>query len=144
MKKSRLIIGMSLIVMMAMVAAFPGFAVAKVIKLTVNNHNPPFSPLGKAIDAYAAAVNKAGAGKVELTVYHGGALLSGEEAYRGVQSGIVDIAHYAIDAREGFVLNLAIALPFMGWPGQHEAEDIYRDLLDYSKEMRAEWKGVIY
>ena len=142
MKKSRIIIGMCLILMLAMVVAFPNFAVAKVIKLTVNDHNPPFSPPGKAIDAWVKAVNEQGAGKIELTVFHGGALLSGEEAYRGAQTGVCDIAHYAIDAREGFVLNLVMALPFMGWPGQHEAEDIYRDLLDYSKEMRAEWEGV--
>jgi TRAP-type C4-dicarboxylate transport system substrate-binding protein len=128
--------------MMAMVVAFPGFAVAKVIKLTVNDHNPPFAPPAKAIAAYAAAVNKAGAGKVELTVHHGGALLSGEEAYRGVQTGVCDIAHYAIDTREGFHLNLVVALPFMGMPGQHEAEDIYWDLMKYSKAMRDEWKGV--
>jgi TRAP-type C4-dicarboxylate transport system substrate-binding protein len=142
MKKSRIIIGMCMVVMLAVVVAFPGFAVAKVIKLTVNDHNPPFAPPAKAIDAYAAAVNKAGAGKVELTVHHGGALLSGEEAYRGVQTGVCDIAHYAIDTREGFHLNLVLALPFMGLPGQHESEDIYHDLLKYSKEMRDEWEGV--
>lgn len=137
---SKMAVGMCLILMLAMVVAVPAFA--KVIKLTVNDHNPPFAPPGKAIDDYVAAVNKAGAGKVELTVHHGGALLSGEEAYRGVQTGVCDIAHYAIDAREGFVLNLVMSLPFMGWPGQHEAEDLYRELLDYSKEMRAEWEGV--
>lgn len=137
---SKMAVGMCLIFMLAMVVAVPAFA--KVIKLTVNDHNPPFAPPGKAIDAYAAAVNKAGAGKVELTVHHGGALLSGEEAYRGVQTGVCDIAHYAIDTREGFHLNLVTVLPFMGLPGQHETEDIYRDLLAYSKEMRDEWKGV--
>jgi TRAP-type C4-dicarboxylate transport system substrate-binding protein len=142
MKKSRITIGICLIVMLAMVVGIPTFAAAKVIKLVVNDHNPPFAPPGKAIDAYVAAVNKAGAGKVELTVHHGGALLSGEEAYRGVQTGVCDIAHYAIDTREGFHLNLVVALPFMSLPGQHEAEDIYRDLLDYSKAMRDEWKGV--
>ena len=51
MKKSRLIIGMCLILMLAMVVAFPGFAVAKVIKLTVNDHNPPFAPPAKAMAA---------------------------------------------------------------------------------------------
>jgi len=142
MKKSRLIIGMCLIVMLAMVVGIPTIASAKVIKLTVNDHNPPFAPPGKAIDAWVQAVNEQGAGKVELTVHHGGALLSGEEAYRGVQTGVCDIAHYAIDTREGFILNLVLSLPFMGLPGQHETEDLYRDLLDYSKEMRAEWEGV--
>ncbi len=135
-------VGISMILMLAMVVAVPGFAAGKVIKLTISDHNPPFSPPGKAMDAWVQAVNKQGAGKIELTVHHGGALLSGEEAYRGVQTGVCDIAHYVVDSREGFVLNLMMSLPFMGWPGQHEAEDLYRKLLDDSKEMRAEWKGV--
>jgi TRAP-type C4-dicarboxylate transport system substrate-binding protein len=128
--------------MLAMVVGIPTFASAKVIKLTVNDHNPPFTPPGKAVDIWVAAVNEQGAGKVELTVHHGGALLSGEEAYRGVQTGVCDIAHYVVDSREDFVLNLIMSLPFMGWPGQHEAEPLYKALLDYSKPMRDEWKGV--
>ena len=74
MKKSRIAIGICLIVTLVMVVGIPTFGSAKVIKLTVNDHNPPFAPPGKAIDAYVAAVNKAGAGKVELTVHHGGAV----------------------------------------------------------------------
>jgi TRAP-type C4-dicarboxylate transport system substrate-binding protein len=139
---SKMAVGMCLILMLAMVVGIPTFAAAKVIKLICNDHNPPFTPPGKAMDAYAAKVNKEGAGKVELTVHHGGALLSGEEAYRGVQTGVCDIAHYVVDSREGFILNLIMSLPFMGWPGQHEAGGLYQKLMDSSKAMQAEWEGV--
>ena len=142
MKKSRLIIGMCLILMLAMVVAFPGLAVAKVIKLTVSDNNPPFTGPGQAIIYWAEQVNKMSGGRLDLTVHSGGSLLTGEEVYRGVQTGVCDIGHYVVDSREGFVLNLVMALPFMGWPEQHETGKLYQELLSSSKEMQAEWEGV--
>jgi TRAP-type C4-dicarboxylate transport system substrate-binding protein len=142
MKKSRIIIGMCLMVMLAMVFAVPAFAAEKAIKLTVNDHNPPFTGPGKSIIYWAEQVNTMSGGRLELTVHSGGALLSGEEVYRGVQTGVCDIGHYVVDSREGFILNLVMSLPFMGWPAQHETGKLYRELLDSSKEMQKEWEGV--
>jgi TRAP-type C4-dicarboxylate transport system substrate-binding protein len=142
MKKSRIVIGICLLVMLTMVVAVPAFAADKVIKLTVNDHNPPFTGPGQSIIYWAEQVNKLAAGKMELTVHSGGALLTGEEAYRGVQTGVCDIGHYVVDSREGFLLNLIMSLPFMGWPEQHEAGKLYQELLNSSKAMQAEWEGV--
>jgi TRAP-type C4-dicarboxylate transport system substrate-binding protein len=142
MKKSRIVIGICLMVMLTMVVAVPAFAADKVIKLTVNDHNPPFTGPGQSIIYWAEQVNEMSGGRLELTVHSGGALLSGEEAYRGVQTGVCDVAHYVVDSREGFILNLVMALPFMGWPEQHEAGKLYQKLLDSSKAMQAEWEGV--
>jgi TRAP-type C4-dicarboxylate transport system substrate-binding protein len=87
-------------------------------------------------------VNEMAKGRLELTLHGGGALLSGTEAYRGVQSGVVDGAHYVVDTREDFILNLITGLPFMGWPDRWVAEEMYQQLLDKSEAMRAEWEGV--
>jgi TRAP-type C4-dicarboxylate transport system substrate-binding protein len=135
-------IGICLILMLAMLIAVPAFAANRVIKLVVNNHNPPFTGPGQAMIYWADQVNKQSGGRLDLTVYSGGALLSGEEVYRGVQSGVVDIGHYVIDSRDGFVLNLVMSLPFMGWPAQHKTGKLYQKLLDSSKEMQKEWEGV--
>jgi TRAP-type C4-dicarboxylate transport system substrate-binding protein len=142
MKKNRMTIGICLILILAMFVAVPAFAADKVIKLVVNNHNPPFSGPGQSVIHWAEEVNKQSGGRLELTVYSGGALLSGEEVYRGVQSGVVDIGIYVVDSHDGFVLNLIMGLPFMGWPEQHETGKLYQKLLDSFKEMRAEWEGV--
>jgi TRAP-type C4-dicarboxylate transport system substrate-binding protein len=125
-----------------MLVAFPASAADKPIKLMVNDHNPPFTGPGQSIIHWAEQVNKMSGGRLELTVHSGGSLLSGEEVYRGVQSGVVDIGHYVVDSRDGFILNLIMSLPFMGWPEQHEADDLYLDLLNGSKDMQAEWEGV--
>jgi TRAP-type C4-dicarboxylate transport system substrate-binding protein len=120
----------------------PTIAVAKVIKLTISDHNPPFTPPGKAMATWVKKVNEQAKGKMELTLHGGGALLSGTEAYRGVQSGVVDAAHYVVDTREGFILNLITGLPFLGWPDRWVAEDMYKELMRSNADMRAEWEGV--
>lgn len=139
-KLYKLLIIFCVIGICAMMGSAPAFA--KVIKLTISDHNPPFTPPGKAIAVWVEKVNEMGKGKLELTLHGGGALLSGTEAYRGVQSNVVDGAHYVVDTREDFILNLITGLPFMGWPDRWVAEDMYQQLLDKSEALREEWKGV--
>jgi TRAP-type transport system periplasmic protein len=118
------------------------FAVAKTFKLTHNNHMPPFSPPGQASEYWAKKLNEMSGGRLEVTVYPGGSLLSGEETYRGVQSSVCNSSFYVVDSREGFKLNLIMGLPFMGWPPEQKATQVYKQLLDESKAMQDEWKGV--
>ena len=134
-------VGMCLILMLAMLVSVPAFAQEKVIQLTINDHNPPMSPPGQAMDHWAKEVEKLCKGRVKLNVHHGGALLKGDEVYRGVQTGVADAGHYVVDRQQGFILNTVIALPFMDWPGQVETGQIYMDLQDIP-EVAGEWKDV--
>ena len=111
-----------------------------VIELTVNDHNPPQSTVAAAWQIWAEWVN-AQSDELQVTVISGGALLSGDEAYRGTQTGVCDIAHYVVDREDGFLLNLVMALPFLGWPEQH-VESKYLALLDEFPEMAGEWEGI--
>ena len=144
MKKKKLSIlgGVLTIFMAVLLTLTPAVASAKVIKLTINDHNPPFTPPGKATAAWVQQLNETAKDKLEVTLHAGGALLSATEAYRGVQSNVVDGANYVVDTREGFMLNLITGLPFMGWPDRWVAEKMYQELLDKSEAMRAEWEGV--
>ena len=110
-------------------------------ELTVNDHNPPEGPPGETIDAWAAWVEEQSAGTLDLTVFHGAALLTGEEAFRGTQTGIADAAYYVMDRQQGFLLNLVMSLPFMGYPDQRATGLIYGDLMDEFPEMVEEWEG---
>lgn len=113
----------------------------EILELTISSHNPPEGPPGESIDAWAAWVEEQTGGTPEMTVYHGGALLSGEEAFRGTQTGICDVAYYVMDRQQGFLLNMVMALPFMGFPDQRTTGLIYGDLLDEFPEMVNEWEG---
>ena len=136
----KIVIGFCLIIIPAMFVFTPAFA--KVIEITINDHNPPVAPPAKALVGWAEKVNELCGGKVKLTVHGGGTILKGNESFRGVQKGIVDAAHYVLDHRDGFYLNTVMTLPFMGWPGQVETGRIYQELMNKFPEIRGEWKGV--
>ena len=114
----------------------------EVIELTVNDHNPPEGPPGESIDAWAAWIEEQSGGRVDITVYHGGALLKGDEAFRGIQTAIADAGYYVLDRQDGFVLNTVISLPFMGYPDQRTTGQIYWDLMNKFPEMTGEWPGL--
>jgi TRAP-type transport system periplasmic protein len=116
-------------------------APAKLIELTMNDHNPPQSGPAAANRYWAEQVSAQSNGKLKLTPLSGAALFSGAEAFRAVQTKAVPIAMYAMDAREGFQLNLVTALPFLGWKNPH-FEKAYMGLLDKFPEMKKEWGGV--
>jgi TRAP-type C4-dicarboxylate transport system substrate-binding protein len=135
-------IGICVVMVSICVTITPAISKAKAIKLTISDNNPPFTPPAKATAAWVKKVNELSEGKLELTLHAGGALLAGHEAYRGVQTNVVDGSNYVVDARDKFHLNLITGLPFMGWPDRWVAEDMYKELLNSSAAMQAEWKGV--
>jgi len=112
-----------------------------VIELTFNDHNPPPSGPAQAYDYWAQKVEEESNGRLKINIIHGGALFTGDEVFRAVQTGACDGGHYVVDREDGFLLNLVMTLPFMGWPEQH-VEDRYQALLDKFPEMQAEWEGV--
>lgn len=78
---------------------------------------------------------------LELEIIHGAALFTGDEIYGQLESAGCDIGHYALDREDGFLLNLVLTLPFLGWPEQH-FEDAFWTLMDEYPEYAAEWEGV--
>lgn len=112
--------------------------------MVFSSSNPPVVPIVQAALKWFEEVKAETGGKVEFKVITGGALLQEQEAFRGVQSGIADIATYILDERDGFILNGVVMLPFMNWPSREAANEIYAKLLEEFPALRAEWKGVKY
>lgn len=136
----KIVIGFCLITIPAMFFSMPAFA--KAIEITINDHNPAEAPPGKALDHWAKEVEKQCGGRVKITVHHGGALLKGDEAFRGIQTGLAHGGHYVLDSVDGFLLNTVMSLPFMGWPAQKETGQIYKELMNKFPELVDEWKGI--
>ncbi len=112
--------------------------------LVYSDHNPSISPPGRsAVRWLTEVVSKRTGGKVEFKVITGGGLMGEAEAFRGVQSGIADMALYVVNARDGFIANMVVTLPFMGWPSREKANEIYRKLMDKHPEIKKEWEGVV-
>lgn len=112
------------------------------IEITASNHNPEVVAPGQALNFWGKWIEEQSKGKVKVTVHHNAALLKANEVYSGVREGIADAGYYALDSREGFILNLIIELPFMGWPTQVATVNIYEELMEKFPEIRSEWEGV--
>lgn len=126
--------------------ALPSLALEKkgdVYHMVFSSSNPPVVPIVQAALKWFEQVKAETGGKVEFKVIAGGALLQEQEVFRGVQSGIADVATYILDERDGFVLNGFIMLPFMNWPSREAANEIYGKLMEKYPALRAEWKGVV-
>lgn len=115
-----------------------------VYQLVYSDHNPPVAPPCRAAVRWLTEiVSKKTNGKVQFKVITGGGLMTEAEVFRGVQSGIADMALYVLNAKDGFLANMVVTLPFMGWPSREEANAIYRKLMEQYPEVKKEWEGVV-
>jgi TRAP-type C4-dicarboxylate transport system substrate-binding protein len=112
----------------------------EVIELTFNNHNPPQAPVSQAHIKWAEAAEKRSGGRLKINLIHGGALLKGNEVFRGIQKKIAFGGHYVIDKEDGFLLNLVITLPFSNLPDFQKSTNIYKELLNKFPPLQQEWK----
>ena len=121
---------------LAVVAFFAMFLVsvssmagADVIKLKFANYFPPTHMNSIMMGKYCDELNKKLAGKVEVTQYAGGTLLTAPKMAAGVSSGIADIGlSHCSYSRGRFpvmeVMELPLGFP-SSWIATHVAQDFY-------------------
>jgi len=160
MKKKLLLIPLALLLAISLIAiGFPGeetttppptktttpppttTAPPEPISLVINDHNPPGTGPAVSVDYWAEYVEQESGGMLDLEVIHGAALFTGDEIYGQLESSGCDGGVYVVDREDGFLLNLVLTLPFLGWPEQH-FEDAFWTLMDEYPEYAAEWEGV--
>lgn len=64
----------------------------KVYKLTVTQHDPETSATGVFLEDWAAEVEEASGGAIEIEIYHGGSVAGPKDSIDAVLNGTVDIA----------------------------------------------------
>ena len=102
---------------------------ADVIKLKFANYFPPTHMNSVMMGKYCEELNKKLAGKVELTQYPGGTLLSAPKMAAGVASGIADIGLSNCSYSRGRfpvmeIMELPLGFP-SPWIATHVANDFY-------------------
>lgn len=113
------------------------YASAEVVKLKFANFFPPMHRNSVLMDEYCKELNKKLAGKVEITYYPGGTLLTATKMAGGVSSGIADIglSHCAY-SRGRFPVTEIMELP-LGFPSSWVATNVAIDF--YNKFKPKEW-----
>jgi TRAP-type C4-dicarboxylate transport system substrate-binding protein len=113
---------------------------AGVIKLKAANYLPPTHKMSLLGQKFCDEVNKRLAGRVEVTYYPGGTLLSPDKMYTGVTQGIADIGQSHIAYTRGrFPIMEVFEMP-LGFPSGYVASMVANDF--YSKFKPTEWKDV--
>ena len=102
---------------------------ADVIKLKFANYFPPTHMNSKMLGKYCEELNKKLAGKVEITQYTGGTLLTAPKMAAGVAAGIADIGFSNCSYSRGRfpameIMELPLGFP-SSWIATHVANDFY-------------------
>ena len=113
---------------------------ADVIKLKAANYLPPTHKMSLLTDTFCQEIKKRTNGRVEITYYPGGTVLSPVKMFNGVTTGIADIGVSHIDYTRGRfpvteIFDLPLGFP-SGWVASQTSEDFY------NKFKPAEWDSV--
>jgi TRAP-type C4-dicarboxylate transport system substrate-binding protein len=113
---------------------------AEVIKLKSANYLPPTHKMSLLGQKFCEEVNKRSNGRVEITYYPGGTVLSPAKMYNGVVTGIADMGFSHIGYTRGrFPVMEVFDLP-LGFPSGYVAAQVSNDF--YNKFKPSEWDNV--
>ena len=91
-------------------------------------------------DEWMKMIEEKSKGRVKITPYWSGSLLSVPEVYRGIASGLADCGMYVTGLNPGIQsLNLYVSLPFLGYPSGRAAVEVYNAVWKKFPEIEAEF-----
>ena len=97
----------------------------EVYTLTVHQHDPATSATGKFLDAWAAQVEEASGGRLNIDVYHGGTLGTAKDTVDMVLNGSVDIGWGLQSFFDGvFPMTEAVMLPMLDLQTSQQASEV--------------------
>ena len=104
---------------------------------------PPFAAQVIAYNEWIAKIAEETDGLVTINLYPAGTLLSPDDMYEGVKSGVAEIGDMTLGGdTELFPLSNILCMPFMPVGESDDALDIWLTLQDEFPEMRAEFDDV--
>ena len=122
-------------------SALPGWAAE--FNLTYASPYTETHPYGAADVEWIARIAEQTDGRVEITPYWGGALISSREGVDELAAGLADVAYIApIYARSGYDMNRLVPGMFYGYTDPEQVLDVYMDLWDEYPEFSEELEGV--
>ncbi len=112
-------------------AALSGPALAQEFSYTYASPYTETHPYGQADAEWIARIEEQTGGRVEITPYWGGALISSREGVDELAAGVADISYIApIYARSGYDMNRLTPGMFYGYTDPQKVLNVYMDLID--------------
>src|SRR3990170_9158809 len=111
-KAKRLTLMGSICLLIVVIGSYAAAAPAKPTELAVSFWGTLEEPMGKALQEYSAEINQRTNGAIKMTIYPGGSLTAGPQAYEGVVSGLSPMAFVMYPFNPGrFPLIMAWTIP---------------------------------
>jgi TRAP-type C4-dicarboxylate transport system substrate-binding protein len=116
---------------------------AKPIELKYADWNPPPAGISKVNQKMLDMIVEKSQGRIKITPYFGETLLKMAEVFRGVQSGVADMAYWAVGSLGSpEKLSTVMRLPFNGIKSMETGTTVTEKLFRTSPEIMAEYKGI--
>jgi TRAP-type C4-dicarboxylate transport system substrate-binding protein len=130
--KKKLLFGLLSIVLVALpFIGACGEKTPEVFELTFTTIMPSQAPITQTFVAWGDRIKEETGGRVNITFYLGGSLMSHEEELRGVQDGLADIAWYTPSEDAGvWDLVTFYDLAFLNFKSNWQATDIYTEMME--------------
>ncbi|MEW6663682.1 MAG: TRAP transporter substrate-binding protein DctP [Thermodesulfobacteriota bacterium] len=128
-----------------MLASFSVWAQAqsKPLELKYADWNPPVSAVAMVHQKMLDMIAEKSQGRIKIVPYFGEGLLKMPEVYRGVQSGVADIAYWAVGGiGSPEKLSTLVRMPFNGISTMEMGTAITEKFFRMSPELASEYKGL--
>jgi TRAP-type C4-dicarboxylate transport system substrate-binding protein len=123
--------------------ALSGSALAQEFQLTYSTTYSPTHPYGAADQAWMDRIKEQTGGRVEITAFWGGSLITSREGIDELAAGVADIAYIApIYARSGYDLSRLTPQLFYGYEDAQDVLRVYLDLWEEYPQFAEELDGV--
>lgn len=120
-----------------------GSAISADFNLTYSSPYSPTHPYGAADEEWIARINEQTNGRVEITPYWGGSLISSREGVDELASGVADLSYIApIYARSGYDMNRLVPGMFYGYVDPVKVLGVYMDVVEEYPVFAEELAGV--
>lgn len=133
--------GLYLVILLVM-SASSVFAKNEVIELSLGHATPPFTPEAQVIKQYAQKINEQSQGRIKINIYFGGSLVGGNEVFRAVQKGIVDINFYVVGNDWGLTPLNMFSHVVMGFPDTKSGTEILHKVWDKFPALKQELESL--
>lgn len=123
-------------------AAFSGSVVAQEFQLTYSTTYSPTHPYGAADVEWIERIEEQTGGRVSITPFWGGSLITSREGIDELAAGVADIAYIApIYASSGYDLSRLTPQLFYGYEDAQEVLRVYLELWDEYPQFAEELEG---
>lgn len=127
----------------AVLSAFAGHAAAQEFELTYATTYGPTHPYGAADELWIKRIEEQTNGRVKITPFWGGSLITSREGIDELAAGVADIAYIApIYARSGYDLSRLTPQFFYGYSDARKVLEVYLDLWEEYPQFADELEGV--